>query len=139
MGNAIWLLLAVPKWYLSTVLAPLSAGLLTLVPAAGTFCLLFGVVGGVMKKSGGLLFFLLSFLFSEIFVAVAGVFRGHVPNGVAGPATMAFLITQVTFCAYILYRMRNTAASTVALAIFSTSYALFSAFVGAMSFSDTWL
>ncbi|MGD8977680.1 MAG: hypothetical protein PVG91_08750, partial [Gammaproteobacteria bacterium] len=76
MGNAIWLFTALPKWFVSSMLSPLGAGALTLVPAVGTVCLAIGMVLAVQHRAKALWAFAVPALISQVFVAVAGFFRG---------------------------------------------------------------
>jgi hypothetical protein len=76
MANAVWLFLAVPKWYASTIVSPFSAGVLTMVPALGILSLAIGVVLGIVKRRTGLLTFLLLPAASQILLVVAGFMRG---------------------------------------------------------------
>ncbi len=41
MGNAVWLFLALPQWFFSSILMPFGAGALTIIPALGVVC--FGI------------------------------------------------------------------------------------------------
>lgn len=139
MGNAIWLFFALPDWYFSCILAPFSAGMLTMVPAAGIVCLLVGAVWGAIKRRLGLLVFLLPPAASQALVAVAGFMRGSVDNDASGIILSAFFWLQLAVAAYFVFRLEGVRLPAVALSLFSLSYAWFASFVASMSFSDLWL
>ena len=142
MGNAIWLLTALPSWYLEGAAHPLSAGALTLIPAIGLFALLLGAVLGVAARRRELLWFLLLFGLSEVLVGLAGLMRGQVrPSASDGLAAIlyAFLGLQLSVSVYLLYRIRGARLATAALGIFSVTYAAYAIFIAGMSFTDTWL
>ena len=142
MGNAIWLFLAVPAWYCSTIVSPFSAGLLSAIPALGILSLTIGVVVGIAKRELGLLIFLLLPAASQILVVVAGFKRGafqHDANQLALWIIGTFMLLQIVGAAYIVWRLKGARGPAAAIAIFTSSYALFAAFVAAMAFSDNWL
>jgi hypothetical protein len=139
VGNAIWLILALPKWFFPAVLAPLAAGPLTLIPATGTACLVVGIVLGAIKRKVSLFLFLIPAMLSELLVGVAGFFRGRMQGSPTDWLLGAFLILQVLLCGYLVWRARGARAAAAPLAIFCVSYATFAAFVAAMAFNDTWL
>ena len=90
MGSAIWLFFALPDWYFSSILAPFSAGVLSMIPAAGIICFLIGGVWGAAKRRLGLLLFLLLPLLSQALVSVAGYMRGDVDNDTSELVLSAF-------------------------------------------------
>jgi len=138
MGNAVWLFIAQAEWYFPCILAPLSAGALTLIPTIGIVALAIGVVLGVRAQEPGLLFFGLLAFASHVYVAIAGFLRGTVHDG-NSPIFYAFLLVQIAVALFLVYRIRSARLSAMFLAIFTSSYAYFAAFIAAMSFSDTWL
>jgi hypothetical protein len=149
MANAIWLVVALPLWYLVAFVAlaaPLAAGPLPLIPAAGTLSLGVGVFLAKRQPQRGLLLFLVPFGLSEALVALAGLMRGQAREGqtdallhFVNGSMFVFIAFQATLCAYLVFRLRAARSSAIALAIFSMTYAAFAVFVAAMSFSDSWL
>lgn len=139
MNNAIWLLLATPGWYFSTILAPLSAGLFTAIPALGVLCLLAGVVLSVIRRRKGTLLFLIPFAASQAFVGLAGAMRGQFRTDESGFVLLAFVTGQLVLAVYLVWRLKGARVPAVLLALFSLSYALFAAFVAGMALTDNWL
>jgi|CXWL01.1.fsa_nt_gi hypothetical protein len=139
MGNAVWLLLVTPEWYFETLFDPLSAGALTLIPAIGTLCLIVGFVAGIRAKRYVLLAFILPFVASELFVAIAGLLRGRLSTATTNSVLFGFLFTQVVLIGFLIYISRGARVSAALLSLFSISYAFFASFVAAMAFTDTWL
>lgn len=138
MGNALWLFVALAKWYFPSVLAPFSAGPLTLIPAIGVVCLAIGVVLGIRARVPALLFFGLLALISHAYVALAGFLRGTMDDS-SSPIFLVFLLLQVVLAGYLVYRIKGARLPAIFLAIFTSTYAFFASFIAAMSFSDTWL
>ena len=143
MGNAVWLFWAVPVWYFSTLSMPFSAGPLSAIPASGAICLVIGAGWGVIKRKMNLLLFLLLIVATQVLVVVAGFLRGSL-RGTTNQLTLqtllgAFLLLQIAFAGYLVWRLKGARWPAVALAIFTSSYAAFGAFVAAMAFSDDWL
>jgi hypothetical protein len=114
-------------------------GLLTAIPALGTVCLMLGIGLALVRGRRSLLLFLIPLIASEAFVALAGMMRGDFRGETANPILLGFLAAQLIVSAWIVYRCRAALPAALLLAIFSISYALFAAFVAAMSFSDDWL
>lgn len=139
MGNAIWLFFALPKWYFSTILAPFSVGPLTGIPALGIVALAIGAVWGSIMRRRGLLIFLVLPAASQVLVIVAGFMRGQLAAEVHEPILLAFLLLQTGVAGYFVFRLSGARLPATALAIFTLSYALFSAFVATMAFNDSWL
>lgn len=147
MADALWLLLALPLWYASSLMAPLAAGPLSLVPALGVACGVGGAVAGLVARRRGLLLFLIPFLLSEGFVALAGLLRG-VGQGTGQEggfglgtrlALAAFGLAQLALLFWLARVNRLAPLALVLLAVFSLTYAAFGAFVGLMAFDDSWL
>ena len=139
MGNAIWLFTALPKWFLSAVLSPFSAGALTLIPAVGTVCLAIGIALAVRLRAKSLWVFVLPALISQAFVAVAGFFRGALVASAAEPILVTFLVVQLVLSLYLIYPHRKTWLPATLLAAFSISYAWHALFIASMAFTDSWL
>jgi hypothetical protein len=139
MGNALWLILALPSWFFATFFAPLGAGPLTLIPFIGIFCLGAGLALGVQWKQRRYGWFVVSFLLSEVFVAIAGLLRGYRKGGAATPYLLLFLGLQGAICAFLVYRFRGARLGALCLAMFCVIYALFTSFVARMAFGDDWL
>jgi hypothetical protein len=143
MGNAVWLFWAVPAWYFSTLLMPFGAGPLSAIPASGAVGLVIGAGWGVIKRKTNLLIFLMLILASQALVVVAGFLRGSL-RGTTNQLTLqtllgTFLLLQIAIAGYFVWRLKGARWPAVALAIFTSSYAAFGAFVAAMAFSDDWL
>ncbi len=139
MGNAMWLFFALPDWYFSSILAPFSAGVLSMIPAAGIVCLLIGSVWGAAKRRLGLLIFLVLPIISHVLVAVAGFMRGDVDSSTSEAVLAVFFWSQVAIAAYFVFRLKGARLPAVLLGLFSSSYAVFASFIASMSFSDVWL
>lgn len=140
MNNAIWLLTALPSWYLAGATNPFSAGVLTLIPAIGLLSLTLGVIFGTIKRRRELLWFMLPFALSEGLVAIAGMMRGQVPGSAELTVViLGFMATQLVVSGYLIYRIKGARISATALSMFSLSYAAFSIFVAGMSFTDNWI
>jgi hypothetical protein len=140
IGNALWLVSALPLWYLSPVANPLGAGFLSLVPFIGSLALVVGAVVGILQRRPPLLIFVVSPFISECYVAVAGALRGQL-RGNAGlvPASLFAVIQAAFLIWFLIYRLKGANLAASALALFCASYASFAWFVGAMAFADDWL
>ena len=146
MGNAIWLFVALPLWFFSTLSNPFVAGVLSAIPFAGIVCLAVGAVIGVAKRQRQLLWFFASVALSQGYVAVAGLFR-RMLKGDAGNTvfllwnalSLLFLGLQLATIISIVYRSKDARAAAILLALFCVTYALFAGFIAGMSVSDTWL
>ena len=139
MYNAVWLFLALPKWYFSTILVPFSTNLLTLIPMLGILSLAIGVLLGLLQGRRDLLLFLLLPAASQALVVISGLMRGEFPDGASDPYLWAFILLQVAAAGYLVFRLSGARWAATALAIFSVSYARFAALVAGMSFADIWL
>jgi len=142
MGNAIWLFWMVPVEYFWTIVSPFSTDLLTIVPVLGILSLAIGVVTGVAKREKRLLLFLLLPAASQIFLVVAGFARGTFrrdPNHVSLWIFWAFILLQLACAAYLAWRLKGARGPAAAMAVFTSSYAFFAAFVASMAFADDWL
>lgn len=142
MGNAFWLFTVVPAWYCVTIASPFGAGLLSAIPAFGILSLAIGIVGGVAKREMRLTMFVLPIAASEILVAAAGFLRGtfrYDPNYLVTWIVGAFVLFQIAGAAYVVWRLDGARWSAGALAIFTSSYALFAGFVAVMAFTDDWV
>jgi hypothetical protein len=139
MNNAMWLLTALPTWFLEAAADPFGSGALTLVPAVGLLALVVGVIAGVLRRRRELLWFLLLFAFSEALVAIAGGMRGQLRGSLLNAAMWAFLAAQAAASAYLVYRIRGARLSAVSLGFFSLTYACAASLIASMSFSDVWL
>ncbi len=141
MGNAIWLFLATPVWYLSALATLLVPGdrIFGLVALVGLLGLVLGTVLGIKRRQAKLLWFLLSPLLSQVYVAFAGLLRGALASDPATLAFWIFMALQLAMLSFLLFRCRDARLPGAALSLFGISYALFAAFFAAMSFTDTWL
>jgi len=140
MGNAIWLFLAVPTWYFAAILTPFSEGELSAIPAFGVLCFIIGVVLGFSRRRKDLLVFLVLILVSQLLVVMAGLMRGSLRAGVTlDLLLLVFLLPQIAASAYLVWRLKGSRWPAAALAGFTSTYALFAAFVAEMAFRDVWL
>lgn len=139
MGSAVWLFLALPEWYFSAILAPFSAGVLSVVPAVGIVALVVGAVWGVAKRRLGLLVFLILPAASQALVAVSGFMRGDLRNHESEVILSTFLLLQAVAGGYLVFRLKGARLPASALSVFSLSYAFFASLVASMAFSDVWL
>ena len=138
MSNAVWLTLALPQWYFSSLLMPFEAGPLTLVPAIGGSALVVGTLLGIRARARLLLFFGALALLSHALVALAGLLRG-ILRGTDSSSVLIFALLQLAAATYLVYRADNARLPAILLAIFTVSYALFATFIAGMSLSDSWL
>lgn len=67
-----------------------------------------------------------------------GAFQ-HDPNQLTLWIIGTFMLLQIAGAAYLVWRLEGARLPAVAIAMFTSSYAFFAAFVGSMSFSDNWL
>lgn len=132
-------MLALPDWYFSSLLEPLSEDPLSLVPAIGAVSFIVGTGLSIKQRNRGLWLFLLPFVFSEALVGVAGLFRGKVDQASATAIISVFVVAVTAFAVWSIWRLKGFRLSAVQLAVFSITYSLFGAFVASMSFSDSWL
>ena len=142
MGNAIWLFWDVPFEYFYAIVSPFSADLLTIMPVLGVLSLAVGVVAGIAKREKRLLIFLLLPAASQILLVVAGFARGAFKNnpGQGAPWIIwAFVLLQIAGAATIVWRLKGARAPAAALAIFTSTYGFFAAFVASMALADDWL
>lgn len=102
MGNAIWLFTALPTWFLSAVLSPFSAGAISLVPAMGAICLAIGIVLAVQRRAKALWVFIIPAVISQVFVAIAGFFRGAFISSSAAPILITFLVVQLLLSIFLV-------------------------------------
>jgi hypothetical protein len=142
VGNAIWLFWLVPVEYFSTIVAPFSAGPLSVIPALGTLSLAIGVVAGIAKREMRLLIFLLLPAASQILLVVAGFQRGafqHDAIQLGVWIIWTFMLLQIAGAAYVVWRLKGARGPAAAMAIFTSSYGLYAAFAASMAFHDDWL
>jgi len=139
LANALWLLLALPKWYASAALRPFSAGLLTEVPGSGLFALAVGAVASIAHPHKRLWWFLASVGASELLVTIAGALRGNLRGTSASPILMGFVALQLALFGLLIWRCRGSRLAAVALSAFCLTYSLEAGFVAGMAFNDDWL
>ena len=139
MGNAIWLLLVLPQWFLETITQPFSMGYLTAVPALAVFCLPIGIGLGFLQRKRSLLLYIILPFGSECLVAIAGLFRGKVPENVANPITLIFLLAELLGALLLIWKSAGGRAAAAFLSTFALGYAFFATFVAAMAFGDNWI
>ena len=95
VGDALWLFLALPQWYVEFALLGTELGLLTAIPAVGVIFLVAGVTFVCWKRDWHLLIFLSSIGFSQVYIAIAGLFRGMPPDGLTKALLYVFLAKKV--------------------------------------------
>jgi hypothetical protein len=137
MTDGLWLFSTLPIWYFATLLNPLAASWLSLVPASGAVCLLVGLVLALYRRERNALWALLPFALSHIFVFITGTMRGAAAG--ITPLLVLFVVVQVPLSVWILIRCRGSRVAGLFLCWFSLTYAALAYLVGAMSFTDTWL
>ena len=138
-SNALWLFSAVPVWYFAGVAHPFKSGMLSFIPFLGTVGLVAGGLSALVQRRRALLLFAFPFLLSEAYVFVAGRFEGQFRGSASLLPEWLFLITQAALIAHLVYKSRQTWLTSLALAVFSLSYALFALFIGGMAFAEDWL
>lgn len=144
MGDAIWLLVVLPVWFVEASLAfisnPGGAGLFAIVSALGVVALALGVAVGaaVSHHRARMVWFLASPLASEVFVTVAGLLQGKVQEPLATSVAGLFLIAQLCLCLLLIVWAKGMRISAMALSVFSLCYALFAAYVASMAFRNDW-
>jgi len=138
MSNAHWLILAVPKWYFTSLTEPFAGRLLTVVPAIGSLCLLVGLMIGAIRPNWRLTIFVLPFMLTEALAAVAGFYRGE-DGAFANYASNATLLVSAVVSIFGIYICKNARIAASLLCVFSVTYCLFGVFVADMSFSNDWL
>jgi hypothetical protein len=132
----------VPADYGSTIVSPFSAGALSAIPALSIVSLAIGVVVGITKRETRLLRFLLPVAASQIFLAVAGFEQGafrHDANQLALWIIGTFVLLQIAGAAYIVWQLKGARGPAAAIAIFTSSYALYAAFIASMAFHGDWV
>ncbi|HYC75901.1 hypothetical protein [Brevundimonas sp.] len=139
MGDSVWLTLALPQWFFPTILAPFSAGPLTLIPAAGVLALLAGLGLAVLRRRREALWFLIPAAASHVLVAVAGLMRGDLGQDASNAVLLTFLAAQLVLCGGLIWRLKRARPEAGLLFVFAMAYALFAALIAAMSFTDVWL
>ena len=138
-SNALWLISALPVWYFSAVSHPLQAGMWSFIPFLGTLGLVVGIFMGFFRRGRASYLFFLPFLLNEVFVAVAGFFRGRLRGNARLLPACLFIIAQIALTVCVAYRTRQARSASLALSVFSLSYSLIALLVAGMSFADSWL
>jgi hypothetical protein len=110
------------------------------IPFVGSLALVGGAVIGIVQRRPSLIYFVVSPVMSECYVAVAGALRGQL-RGTVGPVPASvFAVVQAAFLIWLLmYRLKGARLAAAALALFCASYAFYAWFVGAMAFANDWL
>ena len=139
IGNAVWLICALPVSYFRAVTHCLRGAVSTSTPFIATLALSAGAVTGIIQRRRTLFLFLFPFVVSELFVAIAGWLRGQLRGNASLLPFYVFTVVQVALTAYLLYRVRGARFATLALTVFSASYAFWALFAGGMAFADDWL
>lgn len=140
MGNAVWLFLETPEWYFNALGALFSgAHVFALNSLLGIVCFATGVIWGLVIKAERLMWFLISPVVSQGFVAFAGFFRGQIMEPWSGMVLWSFLALQAVLLFVFVNRARGARVPALFLTVFCLTYALFASFVSAMSMADSWL
>lgn len=140
MGNATWLFWALPDWFFSSILSPLQAGPLSLIPSAGTICLAIGLALAIFgHRQPRLLGFFIPILLTQAFVALAGFMRGQLATDSATAVIYAFFAVQLVLAGLLIYRATSARMAAAFLALFALSYAWFAGFIAGMAFTNQWL
>lgn len=138
--NAVWLSFSLPFWYfLAALTRPFESGIFSLVPFVGTLALFAGVAMGIVKRRPFLLFFLLSPLMGECYVAIAGAMRGQVRGNAGLVPFWIFIVIQTVLICLLIYKSKGVRSAALSLSLFCASYAFYALFVGGMAFADSWL
>ena len=140
MAAAIWMIWAVPLWYFQ-VLGQLSRGYLgySLPAWIGIAGLVLGMTIAVRKRETRLLWFLLSLLLTQVFVAASGLFRGQLDGAPLQWGLSAFMFAQIGLIVFLVMRFKGARLAASGLGAFGLSYAWFASFFAAMSFADVWI
>ena len=137
MENVVWLSLAYPGWYVSTLRAPFAHIWLTTIPASGVVALAAGLILALVKREPAVLLAVGAFLISHAYVAIAAFFRGQYSD--SGPSLIAFLVVVAALVVFMIVRARASRLAAILVGWFTVTYALFSGFVGSMAFADVWM
>jgi hypothetical protein len=137
MENVVWLSLAYPGWYFSTLRAPFADPWLTLLPSSGAVALAAGIVWAILKREPAVLIVVAPVLVSHAYVAIAEYFSGQLPD--YGAAFWTYIAVIVVLIVVMIVRARTSRLAAVLVGWFALSYALFSSFIGAMAFADNWM
>ena len=135
MENIVGLIVYGPIFFFQAGFALFSAGWIALNPALGIAGLVLGTAIGIPKRIRPLLLFVVPFLLSQFLLIVAGTFPGAVPVDLTLPAVILFLMVQVGFAGYAIYRATGARTSAAGLTVFTLSCAL-TALVSAGMFSN---
>ena len=140
MGNAIWLFLALPKWYFGSLLPPFGDPILTAIPASGGFALIVGALLSLFgERNLNLLWIVASVLVSQLYVAIAGFLRGQMPADSVSWPFWCFISVQLAIIALLVWRSHGNRIAASVLGWFGITYAFFAAFVSEMALYDVWL
>jgi hypothetical protein len=88
------------------------------------------------------LLFLLLFAASQILLVVAGFARGafkHSPSQGTPWIIWTFVLLQIAGAATIVWRLKGARGPAAAIAVLTSTYAFFAAFVASMALADDWV
>jgi hypothetical protein len=143
VGNALWLILALPVWYAGLYGAAFAPddGFKTWGIAAivASLMLAGGVVLSIRQWNFRPFAVLLLVVGSFVLVALAGLFRGHVEGNLLLVVLLGSTALQAAMGVTLIYRARGARVAAALMFPFCASFWLFATFVAAMSFQDTWL
>jgi hypothetical protein len=141
METATILLLTLPKTFFSALAAIHTSGVAVvgLVSWTGTIGLAVGMIEGIRRRQAKLLWLSLSPLLSHVLIASAFLLQGQIHGKLVSWITWPFLAFQMALLSFLVFRFKGARVPAVSLSIFGMTYALFSAFISTMAFTDTWL
>jgi hypothetical protein len=93
----------------------------------------------MVQRRRELFLFFFPFIASECYVAVTWFFHGQLPGNASLLPICIFTFLQIALIAYLVYRLRQARLATLALTVFSLSYAWFAYFFGQMAWTNTFL
>lgn len=141
METATILLLTLPKTFFSALAAVNTSdvAIVGLVSWTGTVGLAVGTIEGIRRRQSKLLWLSLSPLLSHVLIASAFLLQGQVHGRLVSWTSWTFLAFQIVLLSFLVFRFKGARVPAVSLSIFGMTYALFSAFISTMAFTDTWL
>lgn len=138
MGNAIWLNVSLPTWFLSLLANPFVFFPWSIMAPLGVLAGFSGVLLAVRKREKRALWALPPLIASHLLVTIAGLFRGQVNEGV-DVALLIFLAVQILYAIGFIVKMNGARLISGALCLFNVGYGLMAMFIAAMAFPDIWI
>lgn len=134
--RAVWFLFDMPRMYFGAVGTSTDFKVLAW---PGTIGLVLGTLAGIWWGRPGLLWFLLLFLLSEVFVAAAQLFNGQIYGYPLLALLAIFLLLQLGVAGYLIVHLKGSRIAAALLSVFTVSYALAVLIPTAFVFSDSYL